>query len=179
MLIITLMDNGSILLNSEEIQAMIADQGSYLQLKIDADINCCPTVYSQTQPLPLSTNPYFAFSADGIEVKPAFFNIISPNEIIDGIYHFTVKIFTTLNNYNYEENCAFIDMTFKCKVAKYLDSFNDITENGQIATNVHILHYSLVNGSNCGCNCVAMCDIFKQLYNILKPVTPQMQSCGC
>src|SRR5690606_702953 len=132
MLIITLMDNGSILLNSEEIQAMIADQGSYLQLKIDSDINCCPTVYTQTQALPLIENPYFVFSAEGIEVKPAYFNVIIPNSIIDGVYNFNVKLFTDLDNYSYEKNCAFIDITMKCAVAKYLDQLNDITEDGAI-----------------------------------------------
>lgn len=179
MLTITLMDNGSILLNSETIQAMIANQGAYLQLKIDSTINCCPTVYTQTQALPLVANPYFVFSSDGIEVKPAFFNVISPNSIIDGVYTFNVKIFTDLNNYHYEESCAFMDITFKCKVAQYLDTLNDITESGVVSTNVHILHYALVNGSNCGCNCIAMCDVFKQLYDLLKPITPQLQSCGC
>src|SRR5688572_10994261 len=104
MLIITLMDNGSILLNSEEIQAMIADQGSYLQLKIDSTINCCPQIYTQTQALPLVANSYFVFSSNGIEVKPAFFNVISPNSIIDGVYNFNVKLFTDLDNYSYEEN---------------------------------------------------------------------------
>lgn len=173
------MDNGSILLNSESIQAMIATPDDYLQLKIESTINCCPTIYTQTQALPLISNPYFAFSASGIEVKPAFFNVISPNSIIDGIYHFNVKIFTDENNYHFEEDCAFMDITFKCKVAKYLDVLNDINEDGQIATNVHVLHYALVNGSNCGCNCVAMCTVFKQLYDILKPITPQLQGCGC
>ena len=179
MLSITLMDNGSILLNSEEIQAMIADQGAFLQLKIDGTINCCPTVYTQTQALPLVSNPYFVFSADGIEVKPAFFNVVVPTSIIDGVYTFIVKPFIDLNNYSYEENCAFMDITFKCKVAKYIDDLSKIAEDGAVATNVHILHYALVNGSNCGCNCTAMCDTFKQLYDILKPITPQLQGCGC
>jgi hypothetical protein len=173
------MDNGSILLNSESIQAMIATPGDYLQLKIDSTINCCPTIYTQTQALPLGVNSYFSFSASGVEVKPAFFNVISPNSIIDGVYYFNVKIFTDENNYHFEEDCAFIDITFKCKVAQYLDTLNDITEDGKISTNVHILHYALTNGSNCGCNCVAMCDVFKQLYDILKPITPQLQACGC
>lgn len=179
MLTITLMDNGSILLNSEDIQELIANPEDYLQLKIESTINCCPELYVQTQPLPLTTNPYFAFSSDGIEVKPAFFNVVTPNSIIDGVYYFNVKIFTDEDNYHYEQNCAFMDITFKCKVAQYLDTLNDIYEDGKIATNAHLLHYALVNGSNCGCNCTAMCDIFKQLYDILKPITPQLQGCGC
>lgn len=179
MLTITLMDNGSILLNSETIQTMIANQDEFYKVKIDATINCCPQLYSQTRFLPLQPNSYFAFSASGIEVKPAFFNVVSPNKIIDGVYHFNVKIFTTEDNYHYEENCTFIDLTIKCKVATYLDALNDKGEDGEIATNVHILHYALVNGSNCGCNCTDMCNVYKQLYDILKPVTPQLQSCGC
>lgn len=179
MLIITLMDNGSILLNSEDIQLMMNNQDEYLKVKIDSTINCCPQLYTRTAYLPFSLNDYFAFTADGIEIKPAFFNVITPNQIIDGVYYFNVKIFTTENNYHYEEDCAFMDITFKCKVAKYLDKLNDLGEDGQVATNVHILHYALVNGSNCGCNCNAMCDVFKQLYDVLKPITPQLQGCGC
>lgn len=158
---------------------MIANQGDYLQVKVDATINCCPQLYSQIQPLPLVPNDYFVFSAAGIEVKPAFFNVISPNKIIDGVYHFNVKIFTDLDNYHYEEDCAFMDITFKCKVAAYIDALNDKNEDGEFATNIHILHYALVNGSNCGCNCVDMCSVFKNLYDLLKPITPQMQGCGC
>lgn len=179
MLTIALMDNGNILLNSEEIQTMIANPGDYLQLKIDSTINCCPLIYTQTTVSPFTSSSYFNFSSDGIEVKPAFFNVISPNTIIDGVYNFIVKIFTDEDNYEYEENCFFVDLVTKCKVASYLDQLNDKNENGKIATNVHIMHYALVNGSNCGCNCQAMCDVYNELYNILKVVTPQMQSCGC
>lgn len=179
MLIITYLSNGNILLNSDRIQALIANPSAYLQVKIDATINCCPTIYTTTQAMPLTTNPYILFTADGIEVKPALFNVVSPSKIIDGVYHFNVKIFTDLNNYTYEEDCAFMDVTYKCKVAAYLDTLNDISENGQIATNVHILHYALTNGSNCGCNCVSMCDVFSQLAKLLAPITPQIQGCGC
>ena len=179
MLTITLMDNGSILLNSESIQAMIADQDAYYKLTVEATINCCPQQYAHSELMPLVTNDYFAFSSAGIEVKPLFFNVVSPNSIIDGVYSFNVKVFTTEDQYHYEQNCAFMDITFKCKVAAYIDQLNDTTEKGQIATNVHILHYALVNGSNCGCNCNDMCATFKQLYDILKPITPQIQGCGC
>lgn len=179
MLTIVLMDNGSILINSETIQALITTPGNYLKVKVESTINCCPQTYTTTQTMPLSVNDYISFSSEGIEVKPALFNVVSPNKIIDGVYHFNVKVFTDENNYHFEENCAFIDVTFKCRVAEYLNKLNDINEDGQIATNVHILHYALVNGSNCGCNCIAMCDIFKQLYDLIKVITPQLQSCGC
>jgi hypothetical protein len=179
MLIITLMDNGSILLSSVEILNMLDNPESYLQVKVDSTINCCPQIYSHTKTSPFTSNTYFDFTSEGIEVKPAFFDVVSPNSIIDGVYYFNVKIFTTENNYTYQTNCTFIDITMKCAVAKYIDTLNNITEDGAIATNVHILHYALVNGSNCGCNCIAMCDAFKQLYDILKPITPQLQGCGC
>jgi hypothetical protein len=178
-MIIELLDDGSLLLSSSQIQELIDNQMDFFQVSIDSTINCCPTIYTTTKTMPLQVNEDIEFTSTGIKVKPAFFDIITPNSIIDGVYSFTVRIYTTEENYTYEQNCAFIDMTFKCRVAKYLDQLNDITEDGQIATNVHILHYSLVNGSNCGCNCIAMCDVFKQLYDILKPITPQLQGCGC
>lgn len=179
MLVITLMDNGSILLNSPSIQTMFNNQDEYLQVKVEGTINCCPQLYSHTALMPLVDSDYLAFSSAGIEVKPKFFDVITPNKIIDGVYHFNVKIFSTEDQYHYEEDCAFMDITFKCKVAAYIDQLNSIFEEGQIATNVHILHYALTNGSNCGCNCQALCDTFKQLYDLLKPTSPQIQGCGC
>lgn len=183
MLTITYLPNGNILLNSPRIQTMINNPLGYTQLKIEATINCCPELFSSTFPLPfVQTNPPLIFiTPDGIEVTKAYFNIIGVDQtLMDGVYKFNVKIFTNTNQYTFEENCAFIDVTYKCKVATYIDNILDvISEDGTVATNVHVLHYALVNASDCGCNCQALCDTFRALAAIVNPITPTMQSCGC
>jgi hypothetical protein len=175
------MDNGSILLSSPKIAALVANPSGYLQFKIEATINCCPELFSHTFAIPLVDTTLAVFNGNSIEVKPLFFNVIIPNLIRDGIYWFRVKIFTDANNYTYEEDCAFMDVTYKCKVAGYIDNLNDtiVTEDKQISTNVHLLHYALTNGSNCGCNCTSLCDVFTELTKLITPITPQQRSCGC
>lgn len=183
MLTISYLDNGNILLNSPRIQLMLAQPLTYTKFKIDATINCCPELFSYTFPLPfVQTNPpLILLTPDGIEVTPLFFHVVGVGQtVIDGIYKFNVKIFVNDNQYTFEENCAFIDVTYKCKVATYIDNILDTTnEDGTVATNVHVLHYALVNASDCGCNCQALCDTFRQLALIVNPIIPTIQSCGC
>lgn len=181
MLTISYLANGNILLNSPQIQALMANPSAYTKLKIDATINCCPELFSHTTLNPFIDPTYLLFTTAGIEVLPLYFNIIGVGQtVMDGIYKFNVKIFVNDNQYTFEENCAFIDVTYRCKVATYIDNILDTTsEDGTVATNVHVLHYALVNASDCGCNCQALCDTFRQLAAIVNPIIPTMQSCGC
>jgi hypothetical protein len=48
MLTITYLPDGNILLNSDKIQALIANPSAYTKLKIDATINCCPELFTHT-----------------------------------------------------------------------------------------------------------------------------------
>lgn len=175
------MDSGNILLNSPKIQQLIATPSSFVRLKIDANINCCPEVFHYDQPLPLTSTTPVEITPDGLLIKPQFFLVTPPEKIRDGVYHFEVKLFTDANNYSFEEGCAFIDITYKCKVASYIDKVLDTTsEDGQCATQIMILHYSLtIAGDDCSCNCLDMCNVFKELTKLINPVQPQMQSCGC
>ena len=125
---------------------------------------------------------YFDTEEEAIYIKPGFFN--NATEFRDGIYKFSLK-WIKENNTGFitEENCAFIDITTKCRVAGLLN--NVIKENAdpsleKIGGTVMKLHYGLVNGSNCACNCDGLCEVYKGLIEILDTVDPNITNdCGC
>ncbi len=181
---ITLVDD-YLLIASDTITDMIANPGDYTKIEITGNVNCCTSgcetqVAELTLNNPFTSDPTLAeFNGVGLKIYPLFFGI---SEFIDGVYKFDIKTFgaTTI----LEQNCAFVDMTFKCKVAallKYIISENKGRgETEKIYTMAHLLHYSLFNGSNCGCNCEEMCTIFRELNTILETIDPQiLTDCGC
>ena len=115
-------------------------------------------------------------------VKPTFFGI---TDYLDGIYHLDVKLVKVDDaGYIQFSNCLFVDITYKCKVAANLKNIilenKNLQDNEKVSSIIHILHYSLVNGSNCDCNCAEMCIVFNELTNLLTNINPQiLQDCGC
>lgn len=118
---------------------------------------------------------------DGLYVPSTFFSM---EEYENGIYHFGVKIYKADGaSFIYEENCAFIDIDIKCKVAALLNKIvkeaNNTTDE-KVSTVAHMLHYGLVNGSNCGCNCSQMCEVYRELISIINSADPSIYTdCGC
>lgn len=110
-----------------------------------------------------------ALIGEGILVSPQFFNL---KALVDGIYTMGVKIEkgTPMTSYTEETNCAFVDINMKCKVAAVLQNINKELSNSvteRSSATIHLLHYGLVNGSNCGCNCQELCAVFTQLDSLL------------
>jgi hypothetical protein len=112
-------------------------------------------------------------SGGGLFIQPDFF---STGKFVNGVYKITVT-YTKADGAGYikEETCSFIDIDLACKVAALLKT---VHTNKQ-STNAHLLHYALVNGSNCGCNCDDLCKVFKELIDLLNSVDPQTLDCGC
>jgi hypothetical protein len=127
-----------------------------------------------------STSDSKFFITDAVYIHPSFF---SESELKDGVYKVQLKIVKDDNSYVIETNCAFIDVTVKCSVAALLQ--NIITEakhtqNEKTSTVIHMLHYALVNGSNCGCNCAELCQAYKDLTALMEDIDPQtINDCGC
>lgn len=121
-------------------------------------------------------------SNDSLYIQPQFFN--NQTTFQDGIYKFTFK-FTKAQGVGHviEENCSFVDVTMKCKVANHLKNLkksSNGTEEQSTSTLVHYIHYALINSSNCGCNCDEMCKLFKELNDIVNNVDPStLDDCGC
>jgi hypothetical protein len=125
-----------------------------------------------------SLNSKSFLAADGLYISPEFF---SSTTLKDGVYRFDLKFIKASNaGYVIESNCAFIDVTTKCKVATLLNDLKNeaISKNEDTSTIAHILHYALINGSNCGCNCDALCDVYKELYDLITNIEP-VPDCGC
>lgn len=97
--------------------------------------------------------------------------------LIDGVYNIHLKLeYTDNGGYETEEMCAFIDIKTKCLVAaKITELLSDDTTDGE---NVHLLHYALVNGSNCGCNCEDLCKIYDEIVKLTVNST-LVTDCGC
>lgn len=182
MLTITYLQDNTIKLQSEQIQAMIDNIANYNRIVIKSTINCCPEIFTDDQTIGSGMDTTkIVIVSNGIIVKPAFFNLLSGEKLRDGVYSFSVKLFRIDNTYDYEESCAFIDVTYKCRVAETVKNLLDNTEDGQCSTVIHVLHYALVNGSNCGCNCKELCDVFKELTKLLIPIASTVipSGCGC
>lgn len=123
-----------------------------------------------------------------IEILPSFFGAENLT-LTDGVYKFTLAGYDGVQSFR-EENCAFIDISMSCQVAKNLknlvsESKDTITfDKENPATYIHLLHYSLVISSNCGCNCENLCNAYKELVALLESNTTtitntQQNGCGC
>lgn len=120
----------------------------------------------------LDNTKNFYIESGILYIKPILFGFTS---FIDSIYTLDIK-FNKTSGFIEIKNCSFIDITFQCKVATYLKTILTSDES----TIVHLLHYSLVNGSNCGCNCDDLCTVFNALSNLLTGIDPQIiNDCGC
>ena len=178
-----------LLLESDYItEALINAGGIFNQLDISGNINCCTqncgqqSVEVEVDLTAIVLPATIEFTVDNkIKIFPGFFGL---TEFIDGIYKFSIKRYQPGEGTVIESNCLFIDMTLKCKVATllgYIIEENKTRDSEEkIATIAHLLHYSLVNGSNCGCNCEEMCEVFRELNALLVNVDPTITNdCGC
>jgi hypothetical protein len=186
MIITYLSDTDELSLKSDEIDALITSI-DYSSIIIKGT-KTCGTELSQeytTDELNTPTDD-FKFTLDTensrIIVKPIFFGLTS---YTDGVYYLNVRLVKP-DDAGYVEfsNCLFVDITYKCSVASLLKNIisenKNLQDNEKISTIIHILHYALVNGSNCGCNCTEMCTVFNELTSLLSNIDPQIQNdCGC
>lgn len=116
--------------------------------------------------------PSLWFTNNGVFVGPEFFNLTN---FTDGIYNFTIEAETITGDFISESNCFFFDCNTKCKVSTKLEELKKCNKSG---TNLFLLHYTLVEGSNCGCNCEALCEIFENLCSELEGAESCV-NCGC
>lgn len=175
-------DNDIIRLSSDEISSFFSYINDYVSIGIEATTNCGTLKYKvglDTTAILDITNKFYIDNTGKLVVRPALFGLTT---FKDGIYSIKVTIAKD-NQWIISENCTFVDVTYSCKVGAYL---KDLLEENRgyakvekIATNIHMLHYALVNGSNCGCNCVELCQVYNELTKFLTNNTPQNSNCGC
>lgn len=156
--------------------SLIAPVGTYTSVEATVTLNCGTELvqeYTVTE-LVDNTSKFYVTAEQGVlYFRPEMFGL---TVFIDGVYYIRLRLWYTVGGYVGVENCTFADITFKCRVAQLL---KDVMAGGT-STTAHLLHYSLVNGSNCGCNCDDMCANFATLEEILPDSTSQIKNdCGC
>ena len=105
-------------------------------------------------------------------IAPSFFSL---DKFIDGIYSFTLTFKSADGFIITESNCFFFDCETKCKVSTKLE---ELLNCNKAATNIFLLHYTLTEGGNCGCNCEELCTIFNKLCSELG-TNESCANCGC
>ncbi len=105
-------------------------------------------------------------------VSPSFFELLTfPN----GIYSFVLTFTTEAGDIITINNCFFFDCETKCVVSQKIE---ELLNCNKTATNIFLLHYTLTEGSNCGCNCDELCVIFNKLCSELN-LSESCSNCGC
>lgn len=122
-----------------------------------------------------SDSDVFADSEGNLYISSELFGL---DKFKDGIYKIKVRTEKKDDTWTEDEGCIFIDIDTKCKVAKKIE---DILKKDEDATDIHMAHYALINGSNCGCNCNDLCELFKYINKVLgNPIeTTNSDDCDC
>lgn len=99
----------------------------------------------------------------GIYISPSFMSV---DKFEDGVYGIVAKEFSSDGSWVEKHQCFFNDETIKCRVSRYMKEL--LNGGDKSSKELHILHYSLVNASNCGdCNCTNLCAMYNKIISIL------------
>ena len=157
-------DSDLIKAQSDEITDLGINIGLYSSVQALTNLTCADAdkdiEYDMTEILSTDSDFYLVAVDSALYFKPAAFSLLT---YLDGIYKVTLKIRPLSGGFTQIQNCIFVDITLKCKVATLLKS---VLDNGN-STMAHLLHYSLVNGSNCGCNCDELCINYNALQEVI------------
>lgn len=160
-----------------EVDDYAENPSAYTGIKMTAT-ESCGTAYTQSYSVALATDPEGKFWVDIfnkiIYVTPA---MIGLGAFRDSIIKLDIK-FQQSSGYVLTSNCTFVDVTYSCKVGSMLESL--LSNLKETSGMMHLLHYSLTNGSNCGCNCPEMCEIFVELTRLLTGISVGvLDDCNC
>lgn len=173
--------NNQLTIVAPEINDFITNIINYTGISIITNITCTTdneVDINTTDIIDSTKNIYIQNNV--LYILPQYFS--SNIAFVDGVYKITIK-FNTSNGYVKIYNCYFVDVTLSCKVGSLLQNIiteNEVAGTEPISSMAHLLHYSLVNGSNCGCNCDEMCQVYTYLLDLLTDVnTNLINDCGC
>lgn len=176
-----LKDLDLIKIEAPEIVAFVTNIQTYSSITLTSNrcgANNISIIYNTTEILNINSKYFIVENI--LYVRPSFFNLAI---FVDDVYKLTLRFTLGTSGYTLIENCIFIDITYKCKVAAYLKNIleenTNLADEEKVSTIIHILHYSLINGSNCGCNCTQLCEVFTELKKLLDNTKPENINCGC
>lgn len=137
--------------------------------------------YFEVETSSIVTYTYFSF----LPINNGFFDgaalLLSPMffaqglNFQDGVFTITLNYINSEGNIITETNCFFLDCNTGCTVSTKIKELQEAS-NEKNATNIFLLHYTLIEGSNCGCNCDELCEIFRKLCTNLNSSSCL---CGC
>lgn len=114
----------------------------------------CPPVYPATE----YTSQKVIRLGSKIYMYPQYFN--GATTFPDGLYSIKVTVELSNGGNSTEENCFMADCgDLKCRIAKYMVETKD--------TDPALIHYSLTESNNCGCNCENACELYEHLNTLL------------
>jgi hypothetical protein len=143
--------------------------------------NCCDctgypvTVVKDGANLPINVVNKYGISGTTITLEPGILGT-GITKFPDGVYKVVITVTKDadgdgVDEVTTESNCFFMDCSTSCEVAKYIKNLLKTPADVE----AHLLHFGLVNGSNCNCNCDEMCSLYTKLYNILN----NTEACLC
>lgn len=170
MLISVASDYSKLTVSSSDIDDVIANVGNYIGITVTVSKNCCDnTTYTYSLALPTISSDYFNLNT-GLDILPAF---IDEDEFIDGVYKVTIVIELDDNSKITEHNCLFVDNETNCNLAEGIINLEDDDKIHAL-----MLHYGLIQGSGCGCNCDELCTLYNDLLKLLGSTDNSNCNCG-
>jgi hypothetical protein len=118
------------------------------------------------EPFEIQNNLTFSVTTEGIELFPNFFG---QETLTDGIYSINTKIVTKNFIEISDSTCYFVDCNTQCRLTEKLEGLKENKDKMDLL----MIHYALINNSNCGCNCTEMIELFKQLDKELELEVPK------
>jgi hypothetical protein len=170
-------DCSLMLVNSDLLTTAFTTPNPYVKITVTVFANCCDCdgyTFEITRDapaeFPTSEEDVYNWTGTQLEINP---KIVNENNTkwADGVYKVIVTLSDDAEDVVSESNCFFLDCETSCKVAKHIKALLK-TETD---TEVHLLHFGLVNGGNCNCNCEELCYLYRKLFNILN----NTESCLC
>lgn len=145
------------------------DNTSYTVIHFDEFLEPIEIIY-----LPNFNNDFIQSLENSVSVNFGLFENTMLNSLIDGIYRITVIIHLVNGTTIIWYNCIFVNCTTPCLLAKFMvDNIGT-----DIATELAMIHHSLVQADNCPCICDDMCESFEYLWSHLSN-TQIPSGCDC
>lgn len=145
------------------------DNTSYTVIHLDEFLEIIEIIY-----LPNFNNDFIQFLENSVSVNFGLFENTMLDSLIDGIYRITVIVHLANGTTIIWYNCIFVNCTTPCLLAKFMvDNIGT-----DIATELAMIHHSLLQADNCPCICDDMCESFEYLWSHLSN-TQIPSGCGC
>ena len=124
-----------------------------------------------TVPFSIIEDTGMIVGVDNVIITPTFFNSL---QLTEGVYSIEWTLHTIQNQLLTESACYFLEKSLKCRLLGVKEI--DCRDRKQL--DFTLLHYSLIQASNCNCDCEKM-NIIYQYLNKHLPLTPNTEDCGC